>query len=444
MGYIKASFSRMSIRKKLVVYSYIVITPILLIISVILVVKNYEKTQQTRNLAQEQNVQSLEDSIDVIKHDMQNICTYLCVNEEISKILKSSDIENLNQNFRLWLDDAPMNMVLDMIALKGYIKTIAIYPENGVKSYVRCLDSSSYVSKIDSIRSTEMYERAVDAKGAMLWTFARKDMREFYQASRSDKVVLYREIFDLSKKKKLGFLAIGASSDAFLDLCKNAVLAQEEGVIILNPNGEEFLRYGNCDLDVTTFLTEDMTWKTEGITGTKKCSNYTVFWSQSEKDGFIVCKIVPRFVASDLLKQSVGTPLILLAVLLIGLCPILLFISNIITKPLHRLSIAMKKFRKGDFTQKIPVTSQDELGAVAECFNKMVEDIKKLIDTNYVMALHEKESELTALQAQINPHFLYNTLDALYWRAIDCDNEEIGEDILALSNLFRLVLGQGK
>ena len=74
----------------------------------------------------------------------------------------------------------------------------------------------------------------------------------------------------------------------------------------------------------------------------------------------------------------------------------------------------------------------------------MVEDIRSLIDNNYVMALREKESELNALQAQINPHFLYNTLDSLYWQAQGAGNEKIAEDILALSQLFRMVLGQGK
>lgn len=74
----------------------------------------------------------------------------------------------------------------------------------------------------------------------------------------------------------------------------------------------------------------------------------------------------------------------------------------------------------------------------------MVLAIKELIDKNYVITLQEKESELAALQAQINPHFLYNTLDSLYWQAMEQDNEEIAESILALSQLFRLVLSQGK
>lgn len=201
MKHVKTIMNHMNIRKKLVFYSYLVITPILLIISVLLVVRNYDQTQKTRYIAQEQTVQSLEDSIEVLRNDMQNICTYLCVNEDIIRILKSTNSEDLNKNFQLWLDEAPMNIVLDMIALKGYIKTIAIYPENGVNPYLRCLDSSSYVSDIESLRSSEMYQSAVEVKGAVLWRFAKKDTRSIYQANRSDKIVLYREIFDLAKKK---------------------------------------------------------------------------------------------------------------------------------------------------------------------------------------------------------------------------------------------------
>jgi two-component system sensor histidine kinase YesM len=92
----------------------------------------------------------------------------------------------------------------------------------------------------------------------------------------------------------------------------------------------------------------------------------------------------------------------------------------------------------------VQVATHDEVGEVAECFNRMVSDIRELINRNDICEIREKESELSALQAQINPHFLYNTLDSLYWQAMNSGNEDLAETIFALSQLFRLVLNQGR
>lgn len=157
-----------------------------------------------------------------------------------------------------------------------------------------------------------------------------------------------------------------------------------------------------------------------------------------------MCKISPRYELQMQFLDIAYMPLALLLGMLAGLLPLLLIISNIVTMPLRKVSDAIRKFSDGDFEQQVVVITDDEVGEVAKCFNKMVEDIRALIDENYVKTLAEKESELAALQAQINPHFLYNTLDTLYWQATEEENEEIAENILALSQLFRLALSNGE
>ncbi|MGO4373407.1 sensor histidine kinase, partial [Paenibacillus sp. MCAF20] len=90
------------------------------------------------------------------------------------------------------------------------------------------------------------------------------------------------------------------------------------------------------------------------------------------------------------------------------------------------------------------VKYEDEIGYLTHGYNNMVENIKSLVDDAYVLRLREQEAELKALQAQINPHFLYNMLDTIFWEAESAGQEKISEMIINLSRLFRLSLNRGK
>jgi len=436
----------LSIRRKIVLYIYLVISPILIIISTFVFVKNYQITVASQRETNIKLITSLEDSIKVIKADVEDFSIYICINNDILNILKSDEPDVLNKDSRLWFNRAPMQIIEDMIASKGYTKTIAIYPENGIRPYLRCIDSSVYLATITDVRETEMYRQSILRKGESTWDSVSKTDTGTYQANRSDKLVMYREIFDLSKKTPLGYMAIGMQADKITDLCKNAVQQDNEGVVVLSRAGDELTRYGKIDDGILTYI------QSEGYRSVdyrKRADHfdygsYHVFCSQNARNGFIVCKMVPKSNSDSQIYNVALVPFLLLTVLLVGMWPLLALVSNILAKPLGRLSHAMNQFKQGDFSQQVPVAANDEVGQVTECFNQMVLEIKELIDNNYVITLKEKESELNALQSQINPHFLYNTLDSLYWRAQNDGNEEIAEDILALSQLFRLVLGQGK
>lgn len=273
-----------------------------------------------------------------------------------------------------------------------------------------------------------------------------KGSGDTYLTNRSGKVVLYREMYDLTRKKALGYIVIGASADYFESLCENIRKSEKESVVILDKSGGILSQAGTLNEELSTYLTgadfcgQNYREREAHFT----FGDYEVIQNQLDKNAAIVCKIVPRYGLQMQILDIVYMPLLLLAGLLIGLLPLLLIISNIVTRPLRRLSAAINEVSGGDFSQQVEVTTHDEVWEVAECFNRMVLAIKELIDENYVITLQEKESDLTALQAQINPHFLYNTLDSLYWQATDAENDEIAESILALSQLFRLVLNQGR
>lgn len=435
-----------NIRQKIIFYVYLVISPILILITTFILISNYKDTKNQQIEADSNVVRSLDKSIGVIQTELSDLSVYICINSDIGAILTNGRPEELNEDSRLWYNRAPMKIIQDIIALKGYIKTMAIYPENGVNSYLRCIDSSVHLSDIEAVRQTDTYKKAVEMKGDIVWKRVSQGSGSIYQANYADKIVMCREIFDMSKKEKLGYLVLGVNEEKYIDLCKNAIQQENEGIVILSCEGSELTRYGTVDEKILSYISSEEYLKQDH----KKRAvyfehdSYNVFCSQEQKKGVIVCKMVPKSNSDKQLNNIIITPILMLIGMLVGLWPLLELISNIISRPLQRLCVAMNKFQGGDFNQQVAVESRDEIGEVTACFNQMVLSIKELIDRNYVMALKEKESELSALQAQINPHFLYNTLDSLYWRTQSEGNDELAEDILALSQLFRLVLGQGK
>ena len=438
--------NQLSVKKKLIFYGYLIISPVLLFICGVLLFSNYNRNSKSRMENNQNDVKALAEGISVLQTEIKDFSTYICINGEVRKLLTTENVSKLNQNSRVWLDDAPMQIIQDMISLKGDIKTISIYPENGLRPYLRCMDGSAYYSGIETIKHSNVYWQTLNCDDGILWKSVPKNDRETYQTNRNDKLVLYREVYDLAHKMPLGFITIGIAKEGIQNLCDSIVRNGNEGVIVFDRFGGELCRSGEIPEVIEQYLKQDAFIKQNYRQRDDYFTyeGYSVACIQKEKYASIVCKIVPPINKQISFMDFAYTPISLLLGVLFGLLPLLIVISNIVTKPLQQLSRAITKFSTGDFEQQVEVKTNDEIGEVARCFNKMVEDIKVLINENYVITLKERESELTALQAQINPHFLYNTLDTLYWQATEEGNDEIAESIFALSQLFRLVLSQGK
>ena len=449
MGRVRNWIAKLSIRQKLVFYSYAMITPILFLISILLLVHNYRSAVKNEEDRCIQNVRNISDSISVVQKNIMEMGTYISINDEIRQILTADDPEGLNRDARLWLNRAPMQIIQDMVAIDGQIKSVALYPENGINPYLNCIDrSSSYLGDIGQVREQEIYALAVQEKGKFLWQRVgrgQNNQYDTYQANQNDKIVMYREIYDMARRNKLGYLVIGSSADIFDEICRNSLRGRQESVVVMSEYGAELVRCGDIEEELLSEMIAEKAFEPmsglpvqKGIRG-----NYRIYQCQDEETGTVIYEIVRRVGWKDLSDTVIFAPLALLLGFLIGLYPVLLMVSDIVSKPLHTLRVAMENFKKGDFSQKVEVMTQDEVGEASACFNRMVDDIRELIDKNYVLAIRERESELDTLQAQINPHFLYNTLDSLYWKATESENDEIAEDILSLSQLFRLVLNRG-
>ncbi|WP_438348590.1 cache domain-containing sensor histidine kinase [Paenibacillus sp. FA6] len=120
------------------------------------------------------------------------------------------------------------------------------------------------------------------------------------------------------------------------------------------------------------------------------------------------------------------------------------YFTNSIVRPVGKLQSLMKKVEVGELDLRFHSETTDEIGQLGNSFNNMMEEIENLINQVYMEQREKREAELKILQAQIKPHFLYNTLDTIQWMAQDRDATDIVEIVGALTTLFRISLNKGK
>ncbi|MBF9016503.1 MULTISPECIES: sensor histidine kinase [unclassified Oceanispirochaeta] len=142
----------------------------------------------------------------------------------------------------------------------------------------------------------------------------------------------------------------------------------------------------------------------------------------------------------DLLLNQVS--IVTLTMILVSIIMAFLF-SRSFFLPLKILGYSMKKVENEQFEIRIPQRRNDEIGALISSFNNMAERLDELHNEVYVAHVKEKEAELIALETQINPHFLYNTLDTIYWMTKLEGSFESAQMIKTLADLFRIALSSG-
>ncbi len=142
--------------------------------------------------------------------------------------------------------------------------------------------------------------------------------------------------------------------------------------------------------------------------------------------------------------RAIQMSVIVFAIILIGTVLINRRIVLSITEPISGLCEMTRRAGKGDFAVRAPEGGNDELAVLNQGFNQMVERIGNLVEDIRVEQLNLRATELKLLQAQINPHFLYNTLDTIIWLAEAGQKEQVVMMVSTLSDFFRTTLSKGR
>ena len=381
-------------------------------------------SQYTQTIIQQMN-QNIDSYIDY----MENIAYLISSNEDVQDYLFSDEIDSEGR-YRILKQ---FETILDS---RSDIRNVGIIGKSG-----RMLinNGSKSVNHDLNINTQEWYTQALNSpEGA---TLTSSHVQHIISGERPWVITLSRGIRDRSGSgEKEGVFFIDLNYSAISGLCDQstvgtkgyAFILDAKGNIVYHPQQQQLyneLQTENISLIMDT--DEDTV-----LTGTGNNGKlYSI--SRSDKTGWTVvdCTNVRELLSKSRQAQSIY---VLTAVVLVIVALLFSrFMARSITLPIQKLRDSMKKVQEGDFSvSDVVVDSRNEIGSLTKSFDVMTHRIQELMEQNVHEQEQKRKSELKALQSQINPHFLYNTLDSIIWMAEGKKNEEV---VLMTASLARLL-----
>lgn len=293
----------------------------------------------------------------------------------------------------------------------------------------------------DDYKQSEEYKNMLSRPEPVYWrgTIRNESPTVLYEYL----TTLTRKVYDPSSGKVIATLVLGT---------KEFALADTFSYIDLGPNGFVFIM--DKDGNVVSHLSKKNLSKPAEYAFVPKIVNaengeprmfssaldgqkFMITYAKSMATGWFVVSAIPYSYLMDRIV-SVGKTSIQLAIALLVLAVLVsLSISISISRPVQRLAAAMKRVEGGDLKVFVNLKSNNEIGVLGSSFNRMLKRINQLIDRVYEAEILQKEAEIKALQSQINPHFLYNTLSVIDSIATMKHEKEISEITQILADIFR-------
>ncbi len=246
-------------------------------------------------------------------------------------------------------------------------------------------------------------------------------------------------VFKIGTNEVCGVLAIGIDKDFIQEILNSSKLSNDCSIVIINKYGDIIF----SDYDYASSGVAGKVVERNEPTGIFRYERDLVVFNTLASTGW---KLIYTTPISTVRYPSYQISFAIVAAIFVSLFMGFLInsiISESLTRPIKKLSILMEGAAKGNLDIHVPVEGNDEISQLYRSFDKMVKDIKSLLSTVIEDQENMKRSEFKTLQAQINPHFLYNTLDSVLWAAENNQNQQVIDLIMALSKFYKLTLGNG-
>lgn len=337
-----------------------------------------------------------------------------------------------------------MDELLQSARLKMSLLSVAYFNLSGEPIGFVAIDNSYGPVNQTGQDSERPFERLMSSYSSTEWEYVPSYSTVFMEMDHSPKLVLWKKVEDSSNLRTIGVVAV--SLDVRKLLGANLGGKAADSTVLLSRSGE-------IALNRTDYaLSEELAAEIAALAGTEpgiyaavlNGVHCKIYYQSCTATPFISCVIEEDCSSSFWADASViRTAFLLIFLFLIAMLPLTRVFVDMLTRPLNKLSESMVRFSKGDYSAKADFKYKDDIGRLGQVFNTMVEDNRRLVELNYVLKLREKEAELSMLQMQIDPHFLYNMLHTAYWSAMKNHDEQTGEIVYEMGQFFRLSLNRG-
>lgn len=390
-----------------------------------------------------------------------SICLFLSLGYLVAEKSSASIKEELMNTANISLDESQRSIINMMNSSKDTALQIAAnttvqssiqnFMSSGDSKYLEELDAyldeypgiSNVYSNIsiymDTDAAADDYKHIESGVDEGILEAYDKPYRFFWQRSSMGDNVILRQLKAVYSSKDyktiLGVIAVDTNVDSIRSIAE-AANSTGNRLYLVSDSGEIVYPHYNYD-----HISDDVLMHQESVE--LEIDDNLLLIRMINDSGWKLIKVISIAKINERSEAIKETIIFLtIAFACVSLLVAIVFISQFL-KPVIKLSDKMAKVKAGDL-EMIEEGPRGEVADLYDSYNYMIDRINKEIDSNYMSKIREKDSELKALQAQINPHFLYNTLDSINWMALQYGAKDISKMVLALSDMFRLSLNKGK
>ena len=379
-----------------------------------------------------QTLYSIRNSLDIMITNVSNYSKMILSDDNLQTLLRRKNIYyDLNTQKRL-------GTYLNKLTQETpSISSVFIFDISGNQYSVGNQDNIKFIPK--NIQEAPWYEDVVSKKGAYILRL--NGGGAFRYDPNHNFVSMIRLVRDINTTEMLGILIINISENAFKDSYANITSNYTTGVTILDHNNNSIIRADGIKAsNLTQLFDNKQGYVIDNIDNRECLISYLI----EDKYDWKIVSIIP---VSKLSDETSAPGLVGFVIIMIN--SILLFIGTIfttrmITIPIKKLLKSMKGVERGEFKEVNIKAGSDEIGQLRDGYNIMIQEIQNLIKRVIAEQKIKRKAELDVLQAQIKPHFLYNTLDSISSLALMGEVASVCELVDALGSYYRISLSKGK